>query len=184
MIAETIILTELELAGIALYWPLPLKQLNPEVYVMSFGQLGDWTFRRFWYYWIAHTESDFKGLELGVAEDLWNDPQAQKEVRAGGDCACRHPSTWANYFDADGYLLCSDPDGSEQKAYERFWSAEGREDRRPPADRRLRFVKDKRDGYARAVVSNYHIDSQWGLGRFADLLRKSGARSGPGGNTR
>ena len=130
------------------------------------GQLGAFNFRRAWYYWVVSGH-----VPLDVAREIYEDPVGRTDVRSGGDCACRPPETWATYYDADGLILESDPDGKEEFTYRSLierghLTAEGLS--------RIHFVPDKRIGYARAVVDCYHIDSEVGLRLFVDTLRAHG----------
>ena len=51
--------------------------------------LASFTFTRSWYYW-----SVTGYVPLEVADIMYANPNGVKEIRAGGDCACRPPSTW------------------------------------------------------------------------------------------
>jgi len=127
------------------------------------GQLGAFTFRFYNYYWIVDGP-----MPLDVALTLYADPVGKTDIRSGGDCGCRSPETWADYFDADGIELFSDPDGGEAAKMVDFIA---RGTIRADAMNGKRFVHDKRVGYARAEVRCYHVDSELGLYILANAIR-------------
>lgn len=157
---DTFIRTELERARIEV---VEGPRSTHEVAASLTGKLGPFTFTRAWYYWIARGP-----VPLEVARELYADPVGKTDVRSGGDCACRPPETWATYFDADGWELCSDPDGRQA----REWADMQQKGFIPSLEeRRIRFVPDAPAVAARAVVETYHIDSEVGLRLFADTIR-------------
>jgi hypothetical protein len=147
-----------------------------EVAASLTGKLGAFMFIRAWYYWVVSGP-----VPIEVARQLYADPVGVTDVRSGGDCACRPPETWADYFDAEGRQLCLDPDGSDERAYrglvERgMLTADGLE--------RNRWVRsnEERDAAAvRVIVDTYHVDTEVGLRIFADAIR--GMTTTPAGGT-
>lgn len=141
-----------------------------EVTASITGKLGAFTFRRAWYYWVVEGP-----MPLDVALKLYADPVGKSDIRSGGHCACPSPEEYgADYFDADGNQLWSDPDGKEAAAYaglvERgLLLASGLEGNR--------FVPNKRVGYAEAFVRSYHVDSELGLYLLAQAIRELTARA-------
>jgi hypothetical protein len=128
------------------------------------GKLGAFMFSRAWYYWVVEGP-----MPLDVAMKLWADPVGKTDIRSGGHCCCLSPEEYGtDYFDADGKRLCSDPDGKEAAKCVEFISrgilpADSCDD--------IRFVPDKRVGYARAEVRSYHVDSELGLYILAEAIR-------------
>jgi hypothetical protein len=107
-------------------------------------------------------------VPIEIARALYSDPVGKEDVRACGHCACPAPDDYgAEYFDADGVQLYSDPDGSEQRALDGM-VARGLLKREDVIGR---CVPDKRAAAVRVVVNCYHIDSEVGLRLFADALR-------------
>lgn len=135
-----------------------------EVAASITGKLGAFTFRRAWYYWIVCGP-----MPLDVALKLWADPVGKRDIRCGGHCGCPSPEEYgADYFDAEGNQLWSDPDGKEALAYAGFIERGVLDSKSLEGNR---FVPDKRIGYARAEVRSYHVDSELGLYILAGAIR-------------
>lgn len=150
---------ELALAGV----PLVLGVLSKgEVRTWVLGKLGPFTFRRAWRYWMADGP-----VPIETAEQIYATDIGKHDVRAGGDCACRPPSTWCTWRDADGLKIVSD-DGMEQRKCDEIRAAHP--DWNWPND--YRFVHDAslKPG-ARCFVEDYHIDSQEGLVLFVSFVK-------------
>ncbi len=132
------------------------------------GQLGKFTFRFQNYYWVVDGP-----MPLEAALKLYADPVGKTDIRCGGHCGALPPEEYgADYFDAEGNLLCSDPEGKE------LATMNGMIERGVlPVDAMdgNRFVPDKRVGYARAAVRMYHVDSELGLYILANAIRALGA---------
>lgn len=133
------------------------------------GWLGPFTFRRAWRYWVAEGR-----VPLHVAEELYADPVGITDVRAGGDCACRPPEVWAEWYDevdgndtATGKKLVP----MSEKAKCDVFAASMPSFRESMAA--YLFVDDPKS-YGVGYVTTYHIDSEIGLRLFADTLRKHG----------
>lgn len=136
---------------------------NNEVPASFHGELNSWQFYRAWYYWVATPVSDTGGLLLDVADKLYT--AHGQEVRAGGDCACRPPVTWASHFTVNERRICVDPNGEEEKAF-RHMTKVGLVDGYD-----CTFVKSLEEVEHISLVRCYHIDSQEGLSAFADTIR-------------
>jgi hypothetical protein len=140
------------------------ERTRSEVPYTVTGYLNGWTFRRAWYYWVAEGQ-----LPLEAAQKLYADPVGKSDVRVDGHCGCPPPEDpWVAYFDADGWRLCSDPDG---KHAEQWASMQSKGFIPSLEEKRQRFVPDAAAVAARTVVEAYHIDSEVGLRLFADTLR-------------
>jgi len=76
---------ELQQAGIPI---VPYPDNRGEVPATIKGQLGSWTFDRFWYYWVA------RGGPLDFdAADILHATHGQV-VRVAGHCGCPAPREW------------------------------------------------------------------------------------------
>ena len=128
------------------------------------GQLGAFTFRRAWYYWVA------KGpMPLALADEIYADP-ARDDIRAhgfAGGIEPRHPP-FADYYEVvDGKL--------GKKLTTKDQEDEFLKHCRPglfkPEDfyNQFKVVDDPTKGYG--IVSAYHIDSSLGLRLFSDYVR-------------
>lgn len=129
------------------------------------GKLGQFTFRRFWYYWVVNGP-----VPLSVAEELYAHPVGKRDVRVAGHCGCPPPSAWARHVDADGMRVRVDPDGSRERQANAFFDAnpdlrESRGDR---------YVRSLAEAQVESFIDNYHIDSQEGLNLFAETIRRHG----------
>lgn len=75
--ADETILEELYLAGIP---AVKVERSTGEVPYSYIGKVGDWTFRRLWYYWSASVEERIKGLPFDVAMALHNRKHPVSEI--------------------------------------------------------------------------------------------------------
>lgn len=141
-----------------------------EVAASVTGKLGEFVFKRAWYYWVVQGP-----VPLEVARELYADPVGNTDVRVAGHCGCPPPEhPWVEYYDAQGLLVALDVGGKEREQF-RVMIAGGH---LTEADRALYHFVDseaERDSVSvRSVVESYHIDSEVGLRLFADTLRKAG----------
>lgn len=180
--ADLYIQEELILAGISLEREGPG---NLEVPYTIIGKLGDWTFNRAWYYWVA-SAPDGMGLPLETAVQMHETPypiKGQKGhfghdithygivVRVAGHCGCLPPTDWADRFDKDGKKLVYDPKHEQEEAFKRFIQ-EGTF--QPSVLESYLFVQTKGDLEsltAKALINSYHVDSQLGLNELARRIR-------------
>ncbi len=82
------IIRELREAGIEMaILPAPV---NREVSYSVVGRLGDFHFKRAWYYWVVNGP-----VPLDVALELYSHPIGRKDVRVTGHCGCPPPEDWA-----------------------------------------------------------------------------------------
>jgi hypothetical protein len=158
--------------------PIVATSSRGEVPASIAGELGPFKFRRAWYYWVVDGP-----VPLDVARELYADPVGATDVRVAGHCGCPPPDEWATYFDAAGLELCSDPDGEEEATFDGMierglLSADQKS--------RFRYVPDRVAASVRAVVQNYHIDTEVGLRLFVDTIRRAaleGAGAAPPGRS-
>lgn len=152
--ADGHVVRELLAAGIEI---VPDDSLQGEVPATIVGQLAGWRFFRAWYYWIASPIKPNRGLPIDQAVKLFD--QYGKQVRAGGDCACRGPWTWATSYQKDRQVVI-DPKGEQLETFHRLnLSTDG-----------LTFCPSYPDD-VETYVDTYHIDTQEGLNAFAALLQ-------------
>lgn len=153
------------------------EKVKYEVPYSLTGRLGPFIFMRAWSYWVVNGP-----MPLEIADELYKDPVGKTDVRSGGDCACRPPETWAEFYDYDGkQLVGDDQEGTQEKVLlhfikegyitqekfdcYRFVPEAGtkRRSEQAPVLRKLSSL---------AIVNTYHIDSEVGLRIFADIIRK------------
>ena len=84
---DKILRAELEAAGIEVFSHECLRNGESEVNTSILGTLGNWGFKRNWYYWVA--EGD--GLPLVYAKELHE--SHGREVRVDGNCGCPSPDS-------------------------------------------------------------------------------------------
>ncbi|MGK3981201.1 hypothetical protein WMF38_56920 [Sorangium sp. So ce118] len=159
--ADTWIRGELDEAGVQRV--TAEKPLGGEVPATVYGKLGPFTFRRAWYYWVVDGN-----VPLSVAEEMYAHPVGRRDVRVAGHCGCPPPAEWAHHIDAAGVVVIEDPDGSQELDAEEFLEMYP-ELREAFAER---FVRRLTEVETKAVVDNYHIDSQAGLNFFAETIRR------------
>lgn len=117
---------------------------SSEVPYTLHGELGPFIFRRAWYYWMVSGD-----VPLLIAEELYNNPNGVKDIRAAGHCGAPHPKEWAMpKFE------------NLPKAFEHITYGE------------IASMCNKGILNVERFVSNYHIDTQEGLNFFVQTLRK------------
>ncbi len=136
-----------------------------EVSTTLTGKLGNFTFRRAWYYWVVDGP-----VPLAVAEELYS-PEFKGDIRSGGDCGSQHPSTWAK----------ARYEGKEVLTASQFRECEGLASTSPvfasimKEEKFLRtyhVINDDNLKPFNSFVDTYHIDSELGLYIFVQALRK------------
>lgn len=154
---------ELQTAGIGVIYHSEPSQGEVPSYVT--GQLTKdgkavFSFSREWNYWTVSGP-----MPIEIAEQLYNNPIGQRDVRVVGHCGCPEPSKWVEYRDGEGRIVIIDPDGSQ---YAKFKSFEIEDDS-------YRFVTDLTEvPDVSGIIPSYHIDSIDGLKLFASTLREAG----------
>ena len=127
------------------------------------GRLGDFTFRRAWYYWVV------KGpMPLAQAEAMYADPVGARDVRVAGHCGCPAPAEWVHWRTSDGRRVYHDPTGKQ------------REQLADIIKRHPEFEHDDDDDVlvddasahpgVSAYVESYHVDSAEGLALLARVI--------------
>jgi hypothetical protein len=145
-----------------------VDRLRGEVPSSLTGKLGELSFKRAWRYWVVNGP-----VPIDVAYVLYEDPVGRTDIRAGGDCTCRHPDTCAEWYDTEGKLIYHDPEGKLRAQVENHVASD-QGFIREAAEKILsegRFSRDAKSEAARGVVKWYHIDSEVGLRLFADAMK-------------
>jgi len=137
---------------------------NREVPYTLEGKLGDFTFHRAWYYWVA------KGpMPLKNALELYADPAGRTDVRVAGHCGCPPPEKpWITWKDDEGNEIIH----MKEKAQFDAFIAKGHI--KPEQMKGKRF--DEHPENFNGFIDSYHIDSEVGLRLFADMIRKIDSR--------
>jgi hypothetical protein len=158
---DKIIEQELKRAKISIVY---VGKSKDEVPFSIEGKIGDVTFRRAWYYWIATGK-----IPLNIALSLYKDPVGKTDIRVSGHCGQPPPEDpWIKYEDKFGHQIILDENGLEQKSLFSFRKSFG-----DTFGDNLVFVKTKseREEIASNVfIEMYHIDSEIGLRVFADTI--------------
>lgn len=96
---------ELQLAGVEI---VPADVRGEEVECGLIGKLGDFTFRRAWYYWVVTGP-----MPLAVAQALYDEHEiVRRDVRAAGHCCRLRPGDPGATADL-GFLDCYHVDSQE-----------------------------------------------------------------------
>ncbi len=136
-----------------------------EVAASVTGRLGAFTFRRAWYYYVAEGP-----MPLTEARKLYDDPVGRTDVRVSGHCRCPAPGDpggWVTWRLPDGRTVVPVKDMKElQAAYAqgKFWVRQ---------DPITEFVgsDDPESLGAIGTVDLYHVDSEIGLFKLAEVIR-------------
>lgn len=88
---DKVIKNELILAKIELVKDVTSKGEVP--YTIE-GKLGEFRFKRYWYYWVVTGP-----MPIEIANELYKDPVGKQDIRAGGHCGCVPPNTQASNND-------------------------------------------------------------------------------------
>jgi hypothetical protein len=168
--ADKFIREELTIAGIN---QIKISDNNGEVPYTIIGKIGNWTFRRAWYYWVARVENPKDGLILDKAIELHerkhpveNKKKLGDVIRAGGDCSCPSPKGYVAQPVYDEELDRQlEALGYKKKRYEGL-TIEGWDLNYGQIAKLCDSGKLKLDRY----VDCYHIDDQIGLNEFAKTI--------------
>jgi len=160
---------ELYLAGIKNY---PAPEHTSEVPYSIFGKVGNWRFRRAWYYWVVTVEETTDGLPVEKALELYNTENPANgeklgvDVRAGGDGGGISPDGYVAQPVYDDELNDKLVALGYEKKYHKIQDEEHVEiNMGEMAD----LCKSGKLDVQRYVRS-YHIDTQVGLNEFVRFL--------------
>jgi hypothetical protein len=140
------------------------------------GRLGNWTFRRAWYYWVATVEDTKDGLILAKAVALHETPHPTDDkkkilgnvIRSGGHCGCPSPAEYGaspvydKNFDEKLIAL-----GYKKRRFESV-NIEGWD--LPNGEIHKLCDEGKLD--VDFYVNCYHIDDQVGLNEFVKAIKE------------
>ena len=159
--ATEIILDELKRVGINIVQSgKPIGEPKSMVY----GELNGFEFERAWYYYIVTGQ-----MPLDKALILYADEVGKTDIRVAGHCGCPPPEDpWVRYYDDDGVKVLTLKD---KKDFEDAVKSDGSmkgigED----GLRNYRFEVDRSP--FRCVVESYHVDSELGLFKLAEVIRE------------
>lgn len=144
---------ELTAAGIEV---VPIQKGNTEVPYSVVGQLGNFTFKRAWYYWMVGGD-----VPLEIAKEMYTTEVGKKDVRVAGHCGCPPPEEWA--FPKREVLVEL---GIFQEPCEEHPHGNS------PTYGELAKMCNSGKITAPRFVQSYHIDSPEGLKLFADTMKK------------
>lgn len=166
------ILEELYLAGLE---PVKVARNNGEVAYSYVGKLGNWTFKRLWYYWSATVEKTENGLILEKAMKLNNmkhplkDMTMESIVRAGGHAGGISPDDYVSspvYDDALTEKLVA-------LGYEKRFHEYLQKDYVNINRGEISTLNNEGKLNVPFYVECYHIDNQIGLNVFVNFLKKN-----------
>jgi hypothetical protein len=175
--ADLYIQEELILAGI----PLVRGDISRgEVPYTITGKLGDWSFNRAWYYWVA-SAPECKGLPLEAAAQMHEknypvlgegQPTHYGDViRVVGHCGCPHPKDWAEHFDEQGRALAYDPKGESERYFKEFILNGVLTQEATDSTHFVHTREELEKLTSKAFIDLYHVDSQLGLNELARVIR-------------
>lgn len=166
--ADKVVKRELLVCGIPRF-PLPAEITNQayrEVQTQWFGKLGDFEFKRAWYYWVVSGR-----VPIQMARELYVDPCGRTDIRVAGHCGCPPPEKpWVEWYRAGKKAL----DSKNWAEFEKHESSDSK------------FLKEIAEGFREkyllsndpeaegfeGFVTSYHIDTEVGLRVFVDTLRR------------
>ena len=147
---------ELNLAGITVV--AHEEMLKTEPITNLTGRLGEFTFKRAWYYWVVY------GLvPLEIAQKMYQDPVGKKDVRVSGHCGCPPPEEWAQPSDEVQEKI------KESLGYRKDMDMHETFDFWKINEDKFKEEIKKYDQY----INCYHIDSQEGLNLFVQILKEN-----------
>ena len=135
------------------------KSNGHEVNAKLTGKLGEFTFKRDWYYWVVSGP-----MPIEVARELYADPVGKTDIRVDGHCGCPSPDDYGvTWFTSDGKPIWKE---SNREQYEKYYKGSFKEP----------FFSDTPETVpgAEGVIESYHIDSELGLYIFVQALKRHG----------
>lgn len=168
--ADITIKEELYLAGIPM---IKVDRNTGEVPFSYVGKIGNWTFKRAWYYWIVSPDEGANGLPLDIAMELHNRKHPVKDeilgdvVRAGGHAGGLSPDDYVAQPIYNEELDLKLEALGYKKEYNDFLKKEYISINFGEIAQLCRDGKLVIDRF----VDCYHIDEQIGLNEFAKLIK-------------
>lgn len=156
---------ELMRAGIDLLRGMPRDN---EVPASIRGQLGKFTFTRAWYYWVVKGD-----VPIEVARELYEDPVGKTDVRVAGHCMCPAPDKWTVWKTPDGcrVLAAKEEEGFKASAL-KYLGDDSEDSLLKLYGEKYVFSDDPESLGAKQCVGSYHIDSELGLYKFVEALKR------------
>lgn len=143
-----------------------VDRVNYEVPYAVIGKLGEFAFKRAWYYYIVSGR-----VPLEAAKEMYyEDPVGRTDIRVNGHCGCPAPEEQAEYYNSDMVKLLDREQETEAKEAVASKSEFMRECGQRLLDENL-FV-DNPALVGKGFIDLYHIDSELGLRIFVDTIRK------------
>lgn len=131
-------------------------------------ELGEFTFKRAWYYYIVEGR-----VTLKIANKLYDNPVGKNDIRVNGNCTCPSPEDQATYYDYMGKELVSKEDIEELNKFLLNTTIESTRQFCKKTLPKLKCIDevppDSRYGY----IDLYHIDSELGLYIFVQTLKET-----------
>lgn len=143
---------ELQIAGIPV---VRLGVMDNEVKTHYIGILNGFVFVRAWYYWVVRGN-----MPLEHAQYLY-DNYKDLDIRVAGHCGNPPPSEWARNKDADRLY----------KPYINKWK------NKEITIEEMKNICKEIDKQGEQVIEIYHIDTQLGLCKFAEVVKKNNIQS-------
>lgn len=143
---DNYIIEELKQAHISLN--NKIDKVRSEVPYTVTGVLNNFEFRRAWYYWVVTGY-----MPLKYAKDIYNNYK-DLSIRACGHCKNPPPEDWC---DPKNYMEICKP--IIEKAYNEEISFE-------EANKKCNKLRKQGEQF----ISHYHIDTQEGLNKFAEII--------------
>jgi hypothetical protein len=169
--ADKFIKEELYLAGIP---EIKIGNTGGEVPYTIIGKLGNWTFTRAWYYWVARVENPKDGLKLDKAIALHKRKHPTNDkmkilgnvIRSGGHCGCPSPAEYGSQPVYDENFDKTLTELGYKKKHHKiidvdYWDL--------PKKEIIKLCNEGKITMER-YVDCYHIDDQVGLVEFAKVI--------------
>jgi hypothetical protein len=133
-----------------------------EVNASITGKLGRFSFSRAWYYYIAVGD-----MPIGIARQLYADPVGQTDIRVSGHCGCPSPDDgrWAKWK-MDGKVVL--PMSEKARGKEFLGSGVLKQSDMD----KFSFSDSPASLGAKQYVTLYHIDSELGLFKLAEAIKR------------
>ncbi len=167
--ADDTILEELYLAGIP---AIKVDRSTSEVPFSYVGKIGNWTFKRLWYYWSVSIDERTTGLPLDIALELHNSKHPTNggilgdTVRAGGHGGGISPD---EYVSAPIYNEELESQ-LESIGYKKEYSNILKKEYVSISCGEMAKLCNEGKLTVKRYIDTYHIDEQIGLGEFVKTI--------------
>jgi len=155
--ADKFIREELYLAGV----PTQPLDSDGEVPYTIIGKVGNWTFKRYWYYWVVRVKQADDGLPISVAQKLFDQPYPiDSEYDNLGEIV-RTMGGAGNQSPEDNGGTIPYPEFPKEFTSKDIVEA-------------TKFFKDFKDNWkGEHFIDCYHIDDQIGLNEFVKFIKEN-----------